>query len=95
MKGRKVEWCADREYRIEGIQGERRPETGECPKPTVIHRCIGDGQQQNKCEGHSPQVDTGDDLAVVADSETDLKERLVEWKEIFDIHELRASLEKT
>ena len=36
-----------------------------------------------------------DDLAVVADSEADLQERLVKWKEIFGRHGLRASLEKT
>ena len=36
-----------------------------------------------------------DDLAVVADSEADHQERLVDWKEIFDKHELRVSLEKT
>ena len=36
-----------------------------------------------------------DDLAVVADSETDLQERLVDWKEIFGKHGLRVSLEKT
>ena len=36
-----------------------------------------------------------DDLAVVADSEADLQERLVEWKEIFGRHGLKVSLEKT
>ena len=36
-----------------------------------------------------------DDLAVVADSEADLQERLVDWKEIFCKHGLRVSLEKT
>ena len=36
-----------------------------------------------------------DDLAVVADSEADLQERLVDWKKIFDKHGLRVSLEKT
>ena len=36
-----------------------------------------------------------DDLAVVVDSEADLQERLVEWKEIFGRHGLRVSLEKT
>ena len=36
-----------------------------------------------------------DDLAVVADSEADLQDRLVEWKEIFGRHGLRVSLEKT
>ena len=36
-----------------------------------------------------------DDLAVVADSEADLQERLVDWKEIFGKHGLRVSLEKT
>ena len=36
-------------------------------------------------EGHS----------VVADCEADLQERLVEWKEMFDRHRLRVSLEKT
>ena len=36
------------------------------------------------------------DLAVdVVDSEADLQERLLDWKEIFDKHELRVSLEKT
>ena len=35
------------------------------------------------------------DLAVVADSEADLQERLVDWKEIFGKHGLRVSLEKT
>ena len=35
-----------------------------------------------------------DDLAVVADSEADLQERLVEWKGIFGKHGLRVSLEK-
>ena len=35
------------------------------------------------------------DLAVVADSEADLQERLVEWKENFGRHGLRVSLEKT
>ena len=36
-----------------------------------------------------------DDLAVVADSEADLQEQLVEWKEIFGKHGLRVGLEKT
>ena len=36
-----------------------------------------------------------DDLAVVANSEADLQEQLVEWKEIFSKHGLRVSLEKT
>ena len=36
-----------------------------------------------------------DDLALVADSETDLQERLVDWKEIFSKHGQRISLEKT
>ena len=36
-----------------------------------------------------------DDLAVVADSEADLQERLVDWKEIFGKPGLRVSLEKT
>ena len=36
-----------------------------------------------------------DDLAVVADSETYLKERLVAWKEMFGRHGLRVSLQKT
>ena len=36
-----------------------------------------------------------DDLTVVADSEADLQERLVDWKEIFGKHGLRVSLEKT
>ena len=36
-----------------------------------------------------------DDLAVVAASEADLQERLVDWKEIFGKHGLRVSLEKT
>ena len=36
-----------------------------------------------------------DNCAVVADSETDLQERLVEWKEIFGRHGLRVNLEKT
>ena len=37
-------------------------------------------------QGNSPQV---------ADSEADLQERLVDWKEIFGKHGLRVSLEKT
>ena len=36
-----------------------------------------------------------DDLAAVADSEADLQERLVDWKEIFSRHRLKVSLEKT
>ena len=36
-----------------------------------------------------------DDLTVVADSEADLQELLVDWKEIFGKHGLRVSLEKT
>ena len=36
-----------------------------------------------------------DDLAVVANSEADLQEQWVEWKEIFGRHGLRVSLEKT
>ena len=36
-----------------------------------------------------------DDLAVVADSEADLQEHLVDWKEIFGKHGLIVSLEKT
>ena len=34
-------------------------------------------------------------MAVVADSESDLQERLVDWKEIIGKHGLRVSLEKT
>ena len=33
-------------------------------------------------------------IYVVADSEADLQERLVEWKEMFGKHGLRVSLEK-
>ena len=80
---------------IGGIQGGRRPETGECPKPTVIHCSRGGDQQESEYKGHSPQVVYVDDLAVVADCEADLQERLVDWKEIFDKHGLRVSLEKT
>ena len=41
---------------IGGMQGERRLETRECPKPTVVHcSSVGD-QQGNQCEGHSPHV---------------------------------------
>ena len=36
-----------------------------------------------------------DDLAVLVDSEADLQDPLVEWKEIFGRHGLRVSLEKT
>ena len=36
-----------------------------------------------------------DDLAVVADVKADLQEQLIEWKDIFSKHGLRASLEKT
>ena len=36
-----------------------------------------------------------DDLAVVADSEVDLQERLVDWKETFGKHGLRVILKKT
>ena len=36
-----------------------------------------------------------DDLAVVADSEADLQERLVDWMDIFGKHEPRLRLEKT
>ena len=36
-----------------------------------------------------------DELASVADSEADLQERLVDWKEIFGRHRLNVSLEKT
>ena len=36
-----------------------------------------------------------DDMAVVEDSETDLQERFVEWKDIHGRHGLRVSLEKT
>ena len=36
-----------------------------------------------------------DDLAVVADSEANLQERLVDWKEIFGKHGQKISLEKT
>ena len=35
-----------------------------------------------------------DDLTVVADSEADLQERLVDWKEIFGKHGVRVNLEK-
>ena len=70
---------------IGGIQGGRRPVTRECPKPTVIH-CSSGGNQQ---------MLYADELAVVADSEADLQEMLVEWKEIYDKHGLRVSLQKT
>ena len=33
---------------IGGIQGGRRRETGECPKPTVVHRSSGGDQQESK-----------------------------------------------
>ena len=36
-----------------------------------------------------------DDLAATADSEADLQERLVDWKEIFSKHGQRINLEKT
>ena len=70
---------------IGGIQGGRRPVTRECPKPTVIH-CSSGGNQQ---------MLYADELAVVVDSEADLQEMLVEWKEIYDKHGLRVSLQKT
>ena len=34
----------------------RRPETGECAKPTVVHSSSGGDQQESECEGHSLQV---------------------------------------
>ena len=36
-----------------------------------------------------------DGLAVVSDSEADLQEQLIEWKEIFGSHGLRVRLGKT
>ena len=42
---------------IRGIQGGRQPETGESPKPTVVHRSSGGDQQESEYEGHSLQVD--------------------------------------
>ena len=36
-----------------------------------------------------------DDVTVVADEETDLQEQLIEWKDMFNRHGLRVSLEKT
>ena len=69
-----------------------RQVTGECPNPTVIHCSSGGDQQDSEYKGHSPQV--ADDLAVVADSEADLQERLIDLKEIFDKHGLSVSLEK-
>ena len=41
------------------------------------------------------EVICADDLAVVADREAHIQERLVDWKEIFGVHGLRVSLEKT
>ena len=40
-----------------GIQGGRRPKTGECAKPTVVHRSNGCDQQESEYEGRPPQVD--------------------------------------
>ena len=76
---------------IGGIQGERRTETGECPKPTVMHCRSGSDQQESEYNGHSPYAD---DLAVVADNEANFQERIVDWKEIFGKYGLRVSLEK-
>ena len=38
---------------IGGIQGERRAETGVCPKPTVVHRSSGSGSQENEYHNHT------------------------------------------
>ena len=79
---------------IRGIQGGRRPDIGECPKPTVIHCSSGGNQREVSKRDILHKLMYADDLAVVADSEADLQEWLIGWKEIFGKHGLRVSLEK-
>ena len=69
---------------IGGTQGGRRPETGECPKPTVIHDSSGGDQQKASTRDILHNLLYTDDLAVVADSEADLQEQWVEWKANMD-----------
>ena len=44
---------------IGGTQGGRRPETGECPMRTVVHRSSGGDQKENEYRVHCPLVATG------------------------------------
>ena len=79
-----------RTWNIGRIQGGRWLETGECPKPTVVHRSSGGDQQEKEYEDILHKLLYADDLAVVADSDTGIQDWLVDWKEIFGRHGLRV-----
>ena len=80
---------------IGGIQGGRRPETGSVLSPLLFIALEEVINRKASTRDILRKLLYADDLAVVADSEADLQERLVDWKEIFGKHELRVSLEKT
>ena len=74
---------------IGGIQGGRRPETGERPKPTVIHCSRGGDQQEREFKGLYPLLLYTDDLAVVADTDMEIRRRIQSgasaWMKVEDV----------
>ena len=79
---------------IGAIQGGRRPE-GSALSPLLFIAVEEVINRKASTRDILRKLLYTDDLAVVADSEIDLQERLVDWKEIFGRHGLRVSLEKT
>ena len=71
---------------IEGIQSERRHETGSILSPLLIISGVEVIGRNTSTRGILHKLLYADDLAVVADSETYLQERSVEWKETFGRH---------
>ena len=80
---------------IGGIQYGRRPETGRALSPLLFIAVVEVISRKAITRDNLRKLLYVDNCAVVADSETDLQERLVEWKEIFGRHGLRVKLEKT
>ena len=80
-----------------GIQGGRRSETGSALSPLLFIAVVEVISRKASTRDILRKLLYADDLAVVADSEADLQERLVDWKEIFGKSglRLRVSLEKT
>ena len=78
-----------------GNQGGRLPETGSALSPLLFIAVEEVISGKVSTRDILRKLLYADDLAVVADSEADLQERLVDWKEIFCKRGLRVSLEKT
>ena len=80
-----------------GVSGESEVNVGLTQgefEPTVVYSCGGSHNQKKVYKNILRRRLYADDLAIVAECETNLQEQLIEWKHIFIRHGLRLSLEK-